>query len=60
MRPREKKITVFRILEREIVPLSLSEIPNKLEYDFKERMLRRWLDEMVQESLGPNCHPNLI
>lgn len=51
MKPRDKKIIVLRLLSREATPIRLSELLDKLQYDFKERTVRRWLYEMVLEGL---------
>jgi len=51
MKPRDKKLAVLRLLSQESTPISLPALLEKLDQDFKERTVRRWLNEMVKEGL---------
>jgi Fic family protein len=48
---RNKKLEVLRLLSQESNPTRLPELLKKLGRDFKERTVRRWLNEMVLEGL---------
>ena len=49
--PHDKKIAVLQLLSQEAAPISLPNLLNKLGPIFKERTIRRWLNEMVHEGL---------
>jgi DNA-binding IclR family transcriptional regulator len=59
---RDNKLTVLRQLGQESEPISLSNLLHKLGNQFKERSVRRWLSELIQEGIvkksakreGPN------
>jgi fido (protein-threonine AMPylation protein) len=44
-----EKLAVFRQLEQEVAPISLKGLLAKLGPNFKERSVRRWLAEMVEQ-----------
>lgn len=47
----EKKLLVLQQLNKEPNPISLLELREKLGENFKERSLRRWLKELLEEDL---------
>ena len=51
MDPRDKKLAVLRQLGQESEPISLSELLGKMQADFKERTVRRWLNQLFDEGL---------
>jgi hypothetical protein len=46
---RDNKMAVLRQLGQESEPITLSDLLKKLGNEFKERSLRRWLNQLVQE-----------
>ncbi len=51
MRRRDRKRIILCQLGQEAVPISLADLLDKLGYDCTERTLRRWLNELIEESL---------
>lgn len=51
MRLRDKKLLILRLLGQESDPITLSALLQKLPPEFKERSVRRWLNELMQEGL---------
>lgn len=51
MKPRDKKLSVLKILSQEATAISLSVLIDRLEAPFNERTIRRWLAEMIEEGL---------
>jgi len=51
MKPRDKKMVILRQLGQESEPIGLPELMDRLQGDFKERSVRRWLDQFVDEGL---------
>jgi Fic family protein len=53
MKVRDKKLAVLRHLSQEADPISFHQLFGSLrdDFDFKERSVRRWLNELVQEGL---------
>lgn len=48
---RDKKLIILRQLNQESEPISLAELLPKLGDAFKERSVRRWLNEFIQEGI---------
>lgn len=48
---RDNKLAVLRQLSQESEPISLLDLLLKLRSDFKERSIRRWLNELVEEGM---------
>lgn len=46
---RDNKMTILRQLGQEMEPVNLPDLLQKLGANFKERSVRRWLDQLVQE-----------
>lgn len=51
MKSKDKKLAVLHQLSEEAEPISLPNLLEKLEGEYVERSVRRWLDEMVKEGL---------
>lgn len=49
MSPRDKKLILLRLLSQESEPITLHELLNLLENDYKERTVRRLLNQLVEE-----------
>lgn len=49
--PRDKKMVVLHQLSQEAEPISLPQLIDKLDKDYPERSVRRWLVEMAKEGL---------
>jgi len=48
---RDKKMALLRLLSLESEPISLSDLLHKLDKDLKERSVRRWLEQLLQEGV---------
>jgi Fic family protein len=48
---RDNKLAVLRQLGQESEPISLPDLLHKLGYEFKERSVRRWLSELIEEGI---------
>jgi fido (protein-threonine AMPylation protein) len=48
---KDDKLAVFRLLKQEAAPLGLKDLLGRLGPDFRERSVRRWLSEMVEQGL---------
>lgn len=51
MAQEDRKLVVLNFLKKFLVPISMPELLDKLGSDFKERSVRRWLNEMAQDGL---------
>lgn len=51
MKKEKKKMAVLQVLCQQIEPIDLSTLLKKLGDAYKERTVRRWLSEMIQEGL---------
>lgn len=51
MKLHDKKLIVLRYLSQESTPISLLNLLEKLDYEFNERTVRRWLNKMIKEGL---------
>ncbi len=51
MTTRNKKLAVLHQLSQEVEPISLPELLEKIDANYVERSVRRWLAEMVKEGL---------
>lgn len=51
MTPRDRKLTLLRLLGEESEPVSLSLLTHKLNYTATDRTVRRWMYELIEEGL---------
>jgi Fic family protein len=51
MTPRDQKLAFLRQLSQESEPITLSAILDKIQLDYSDRTVRRWLQELVKEGL---------
>ncbi|NGX42968.1 MAG: hypothetical protein K940chlam7_01258 [Chlamydiae bacterium] len=51
MKPRDRKLAILRLLGQLCEPVSLPDLMDKLQDNFKERSVRRWLNQFVEEGL---------
>ena len=51
MKPRDRKLAILRQLSQMSEPVSLPDLIDTLQDDFKERSVRRWLNQFVEEGL---------
>ncbi len=51
MNTRDKKMALLRLLSMQSTPVSLLDLLEKLDKDLKERSVRRWLDQLIQEGM---------
>jgi Fic family protein len=53
MKAQKRKLALLQYLNQEADPISLHQLLDRLQYDFdfKERSVRRWLNELIEEGL---------
>lgn len=49
---RQNKLIILEKINQETAPISLPELLSKLGSEFKERSVRRWLNELIEEGLA--------
>lgn len=52
MKSRDRKLAILRQLSLEAEPITLSELIGKLQADYTDRTMRRWLSQLIEEGLA--------